>query len=91
MGEGELPALPAESPTLSEEMSAPMLDAWLLSQLRCPQTQQALTEAPAALLVDRQDRDGRPLEAALLRADGAVLYPIRSGIPVLLAEEAIPT
>jgi uncharacterized protein YbaR (Trm112 family) len=67
-----------------------MLDAWLLSQLRCPQTQQALTEAPAALLADRKDRDGRPLEAALLRADSAVLYPIRSGIPVLIAEEAIP-
>lgn len=70
-------------------MSAPVLDAWLLSQLRCPLTQQTLTEAPAALLVDRKDRDGRSLDAALLRADGAVLYPIRSGIPVLVAEEAI--
>ena len=67
-----------------------MFDESLLPLLRCPQTQQPLTVAPAALLAGRTERDGRPLEGALLRADGAVFYPIRGGIPVLLAEEARP-
>lgn len=67
-----------------------MLDAWLVAHLRCPETQQTLAEAPTAMLAGRRERDGSPLEGALLRADGAVLYPIRSGIPVLLVEEAIP-
>lgn len=30
-----------------------------------------------------------PLEAGLIREDGAILYPIREGIPVLLSEEGI--
>ena len=66
-----------------------MFDASLLPLLCCPQTGQPLSLAPAALLAGRIDREGRALEAALLRADGAVLYPIRGGIPVLLVEEAI--
>lgn len=67
----------------------PMIPAALLALLRCPLTQQTLAMAPAELFAGRVDRDGRPLEAALVRADGAVLYPIREGIPVLLAEEAV--
>ena len=67
-----------------------MFDKSLLPLLRCPQTQQPLTLAPTALLAGRLDRAGRPLEAALLRADGAVLYPIRDDIAVLVAEEAVP-
>ena len=66
-----------------------MIPAALLALLRCPLTQQALEMAPAELLTGRADREGRALDAALVRADGAVLYPIRQGIPVLLAEEAV--
>jgi uncharacterized protein len=32
----------------------------------------------------------RPLDAALLRADHALVYPVLDDIPVLLADEAIP-
>jgi uncharacterized protein YbaR (Trm112 family) len=67
-----------------------MVDAALLALLRCPQTQQALTVAPIEMIAGRADRDGGVLQAALLRADGAVMYPIRDGIPVLLDEAALP-
>ncbi len=67
-----------------------MVDAALLALLRCPQTQQALTVAPIEMIAGRADRDGSVLQAALLRADGAVMYPIRDGIPVLLDEAALP-
>jgi uncharacterized protein YbaR (Trm112 family) len=59
------------------------LDPELLSLLRCPETRQTLEPAPADLLA----RFG--LEEALLRADRALLYPVRDGIPILLPDEAI--
>ena len=70
----------------------------LLELLRCPETYQRLTLAPAELLrrvesENLRDRRGRPvasMAAALLREDGAVLYPIRDRIPVMLVDEAIP-
>lgn len=70
----------------------------LLNLLRCPETMQTLVFAPADLLarVNRDvlpDRSGRPLdpplEAALVRQDGALLFPIRDGVPILLLETAI--
>ena len=69
--------------------------------LRCPITGQTVAHAPENLLADLQrrrsgalrNRSGEiaePFKGGLLTADGAWLYPIRSGIPVMLASEAIP-
>ena len=62
-----------------------MIDADLFALLRCPLTMQPLRLAPPELLAKLPV----PLEAALVREDGAVVYPIRDGLPVLLPDEAI--
>jgi|SoiMethySBSTD1v2_1073268.scaffolds.fasta_scaffold2163987_2 uncharacterized protein YbaR (Trm112 family) len=71
----------------------------LLELLRCPETHQTLSLAASTLLsrVTSEklcNRAGQPvdapLEAGLLREDGAVLYPIRDGIPIMLIDESIP-
>ena len=80
-----------------------MLDAEILSLLRCPETRQTLRPAEPQLLVrlnqeiaagTLKTRAGhrleRPLENGLVRADAKVLYPIRHDIPVMLVDEAIP-
>ena len=71
--------------------------------LRCPISGQTLKAAPENLLRDlrqsqhagalrtRGGENAEPFEDGLLTADGAWLYPIRSGIPVMLAGEAIAT
>ncbi len=71
--------------------------------LRCPITGQSVKIASESVLRDllqRQQsgslraRSGEvtePFESGLLTADGAWLYPIRSGIPVMLTGEAIAT
>ena len=68
--------------------------------LRCPISAQALNVAPENLLSDLQERQragglrtrggeiAEPFEDGLLTADGAWLFPIRSGIPVMIANEA---
>ena len=68
-----------------ERKSSASVSPELLALLRCPLTMQPLRLAPPELLA----RLPVPLDAALVRADGAVVYPIREGIPVLLPEEAI--
>jgi uncharacterized protein YbaR (Trm112 family) len=64
----------------------PMISPDLLAILRCPLTLQPLRIAPPELLA----RMAGGLEAALIREDGTMAYPVRGGIPVLLPEEAIP-
>ncbi len=79
-----------------------MIDQDLLSILACPATHQPLAVANAEALAALNARisaggvknvGGKDVTEALteglLREDGKVLYPIRDGIPFLLAEEGI--
>ena len=79
-----------------------MISKELLDILVCPETRAPLKLADDALL-DRlraairagtlRTRAGetfdRSLDGGLVRDDGAVLYPIVDGIPILLMDEAI--
>ena len=80
-----------------------MLTAELLQILRCPETHQKLTQADATLVTKInsaisgktiRNRGGQPvadnIDGGLVREDGKFLYPIRSNIPVMLIDEAIP-
>jgi uncharacterized protein YbaR (Trm112 family) len=80
-----------------------VVDQSLLDILVCPETKQPLSLADAALL-DRLNaaiRQGRienrggqavsaPIQEGLVRKDGAVLYPVRDDIPIMLIDESIP-
>ena len=69
--------------------------------LRCPISAQTMKPAPENVLREfqRQQQSGalrnrggeiaEPFEGGQLNADGSWLYPVRSGIPVMLAGEAI--
>lgn len=74
----------------------------LLKLLRCPETQSELQLADPMLLAlaNRQIAAGKlmsigghvikkPLDGALVRAGGDIMYPIIEGIPVMLHDEAI--
>lgn len=80
-----------------------MIDKDLLQMLACPETHQALEEAPERTLKALNARiaaggvrtkAGRavtePVQAGLVRKDGKVLYPIQDKIPILLVDESIP-
>ena len=75
----------------------------LLKIICCPETQQSLALADAALIEalnqgiasgQLKNRAGRilaeKLEGGLRRVDGRCVYPLRAGIPILLIDEAIP-
>jgi uncharacterized protein len=79
-----------------------MIDAELLELLVCPETKQALRLADALLLEQvneavaagtLRNRGGEavasPLDEALVRQDGRLLYPVRDEIPIMLLDEAI--
>jgi uncharacterized protein YbaR (Trm112 family) len=79
-----------------------MLTPDLLQMLVCPETRRPLLAADADLLAringairagclcDRSGRKlARPVDAALVRDDGELFYPVVEGIPSLLVDRAI--
>lgn len=83
--------------------SGPVIDAGLLEILACPETHQALrvataeelTQLNAAIAAGSQknvagEAVSDSVVAGLVREDGAILYPIRDAIPVLLIDEGLP-
>lgn len=79
-----------------------MIDRKLVEILRCPISREAVTVAPkdrlralntAIAAGELKHEDGREvegeLEEALVTADGARIYRVRDGIPIMLADEAI--
>lgn len=80
-----------------------MIDKELLEILACPETKEPVHLADATLLeqlnarIERGEvanRGGKKVEKkideGLVRQDGAYLYPIEEGIPIMLIDEAIP-
>ena len=80
-----------------------MIDSEFLAMLVCPATRQPLRAASDEEVVSvnarlegggLRNRGGEvvqePLSEALATTDGAWLYPVRLGFPILLASEAIP-
>ena len=80
-----------------------MIDPDLLKMMCCPETHQELSVADDPLLArlnaqiasqSLRNRSGKIVteraDGGLVRADGKFLYPIRSQIPIMLVDEAIP-
>jgi uncharacterized protein YbaR (Trm112 family) len=79
------------------------LEPFFLEIVACPETRQPLKLADAALLArlnaaveksklkDRASKVVQPaLQAALVRVDGLVAYPVWDDVPRLLVDAAIP-
>lgn len=67
--------------TESSQSGATSLEPWARALLRCPVT--------GAELVDGTDEDGQPVLVSQ-DPERPLVYPVRDGIPVLLADEARP-
>lgn len=81
-----------------------MIDLKLLELIRCPIDGQSLQLADKKLIEQLNERIGAAqirdrsdqvvserLEQGLITSDGTRIYPSRSGIPTLIAENAIET
>ena len=93
----------SESSVIRSEMPMALIDPELLEILVCPETKQRVTLADQALIerLNAAQRAGTlknrqgtavsdPMDGGLIREDKAFLYPVVSGIPVMLIDEAIP-
>lgn len=82
----------------------PSLDPELLAILACPDTKQPLSEADADLVqrLNAAIAGGsltnvggqpvtEPVEGALVREDGEVVYLVRHNIPICLVEDGVRT
>jgi uncharacterized protein YbaR (Trm112 family) len=70
----------------------PYLDSQFVGLLRCPASRSPLKEASLEQLarLGMSQVQCAGWDAGLLRTDGRGAYPLRKGIPVLLAEELVP-
>lgn len=79
-----------------------MIDEKLLSLIQCPVSGQTLKLSAAEVIADLNKKIGQgtvrdasdqlvesKLDQGLISEDGARLYPVRGGIPTLIAEAAI--
>ena len=80
-----------------------MIDKELLEILACPEDKTPVRMAEQTIIDqingrikkgEIKNRGGEavenPLDGGLIREDGAFLYPIDDGIPIMLIDEAIP-
>ena len=80
-----------------------MIDKELLDILACPETKTpvALADQPLVDEINRRIEKGevknrggkqidKKIDGGLIREDGAYLYPVEDGIPIMLIDEAIP-
>ncbi|CAN5695810.1 hypothetical protein BH09VER1_BH09VER1_04630 [soil metagenome] len=65
------------------------VDKALFEILCCPVSRLPLREAAQAELTVANAKASAPLTEGLASTDGARVYPVRNGIPLLLAEEGI--
>lgn len=79
-----------------------MVHPELLEILCCPESHQTVREAPAEVVAEvnrairagtMKNREGaavaEEIEGGLVREDGACLYPVRNGIPIMLVGERL--
>jgi len=80
----------------------PIISDELLALVCCPETRQRLARATPEVVSrlearrlagSLRNRGGllidAPIEAGLVREDGMLFFPIRSGIPLLVTDEAV--